>query len=78
MAQVAKIKSSSEFDSALATVETLALEDQEALVEVLNRRIADARRRALVREVSASRRHYQAGKVRRGSAKDLMAELRRS
>ncbi len=35
-----------------------------------------ARRAALVRDVAAARRDYRQGKVRRGTAADLMTELR--
>ena len=66
------------FDRALETVERLALDEQEALVDVVSHRIAAARRAVLVREVAAARRDYQRGKVRRGTAADLMTELRRA
>jgi hypothetical protein len=69
-------KSRSGFNRAMETIERLGLDEQEALVDVVQRRIAEARRAAMVREVAASRRDYRRGKVRRGSAKDLMAELR--
>lgn len=71
-------KSRSGFDRALESVERLALDEQEALVGVVHRRIAEARRAELVRDVAGARRDYRQGKVRRGTAKDLMAELRRA
>ena len=52
------------FADAMASVETLPLDDQVALVEVVSKRIASARR------------DLRQGKVKRGSAADLMAELR--
>ncbi len=64
------------FDRALATVESLALDDQEALVGVVQKRIAAARLAALTREVAANRRDYRQGKARRGTAAELVAELR--
>jgi hypothetical protein len=72
------IKSGSGFDRALASVETLALDEQEVFVEVVRRRIAAARRAALARDVAAARRDYRQGKVRRGAAADVLAELRRA
>jgi hypothetical protein len=78
MSTTALAKSRSGFDRALETVERLALDEQAALVDVVNRRIAAARRAALVRDVAAARRDYRQGKVRRGTAADLMAELRRA
>lgn len=78
MSRSATAKSRSGFDRAMETIEQLDLDEQAALVDVVQRRIAEARRAAMVREVAASRRDYRRGKVRRGSAKNLMAELRRA
>jgi len=64
------------FAAALASVETLTVEDQAALVEVVNRRIAATRRREMVREIAKARADYRRGHVKRGSAADLMRELR--
>lgn len=64
------------FADALAAIETLAVEDQAALVEVVNKRIAVARRRQIVQEVTEARSDYRRGNVKRGSAADLMRELR--
>ena len=69
-------KSGSGFDRALATVGALALDEQEALVDVVRKRIATSRRAALARSVAANRRDHRRGNVRRGTAADLMAELR--
>ena len=65
------------FADALASVETLAMEDQAALVEVVNKRIAVARRREMVQEIAEARAEYRRGNVKRGTASDLMRELRR-
>ena len=64
------------FADALASVETLPVEDQAALVEVVNKRIAASRRREMVREIAEARADYQRGKVKRGSTAELMRELR--
>ncbi|HXP63479.1 MAG TPA: hypothetical protein VN829_23450 [Dongiaceae bacterium] len=66
------------FDRALATVDALGVDEQEALVDVVRKRIAAARRAALAEQVAASRRDYRRGNVRRGTADDLMAELHRA
>ena len=70
------MKPSSLFASALASVETLPVEDQPALVEVVNKRIAAARRAEIVREVGQARAEHSRGNVKRGSAADVMRELR--
>lgn len=64
------------FSDALSVVESLRLEDQEALLDVLQHRLAETRRAALIREAAASRRDHKKGRVRRGDAAALMAELR--
>ena len=64
------------FANVLASVETLPVEDQAALVEVVNKRIAATRRREMVQEIAEARADYRRGNVKRGSAADLMRELR--
>ncbi len=71
-------KTGSGFDRALTTVESLALEEQEALLDVVQKRIAATRRAARARAVAANRLDHRRGKVRRGTAADLLAELRRA
>ena len=64
------------FNEVLATVEKLPVEDQATLVEVVNKRIAAARRQEMVREISEARTEHRRGKTKRGSAADVMRELR--
>jgi hypothetical protein len=64
------------FAEALAIVEKLPVEDQSALMEVVNKRVAAARRAQLVRDVAEARADHRRGKVKRGSAADLIRELR--
>ena len=64
------------FAEALASVERLPVEDQSELVEVVSKQIAAARRSKIIREVGEARADYRHGKVKRGSAADLMRELR--
>lgn len=61
---------------ALEAVDALPLDAQESVLDVLQRRVAASRRRLIVREVRQARAAYRAGKVKRGTAADLMAELR--
>jgi hypothetical protein len=78
MSVLTQRKPGSTFDRALATVDALAVDEQEALVDVVQKRIAATRRAALAEAVGGSRRDYRRGRVRRGTADDLMAELRRA
>ncbi|HTD65771.1 MAG TPA: hypothetical protein VK846_04470 [Candidatus Limnocylindria bacterium] len=64
------------FNEILATVEKLPVEDQATLVELVNKRIAAARRMEMAREIAEARGEYRRGKVKRGSAADLMRDLR--
>jgi hypothetical protein len=70
------ISKGSRFDRALATVESLPTEDQAMLVEVIAKRVSAKRRQQMVREVAHARKDYQRGRVRRGSAVELMREAR--
>jgi hypothetical protein len=72
----ATMKRGSPFAAALASVETLPADDQAALVEVVNKRLAAARRAEMVEQIEAARTDHRRGKVKRGSAADLMRELR--
>lgn len=71
----ATMKHGSPFAAALASVETLPVDDQAALVEVVNKRLAATRRAEMVQEIEAAQTDYRRGKVKRGSAADLMREL---
>lgn len=52
------MKHGSPFAAALASVETLPVDDQAALVEVVNKRLAAARRAEMVQEIEAAQTAY--------------------
>ena len=66
----------SRFQMVLAFVESLPMDDQAMLAEVVTKRVAAKRRRELVKEIGQARHDYRRGKIQRGTAADLMAELR--
>jgi hypothetical protein len=68
---------SSRFQEVIETVESLPPEDQEALVEVIRQRLIQRRRALLVTEVAEARNAYRRGKARRGTAFDLMNDIRK-
>jgi hypothetical protein len=68
--------SSAKFAEALACIETMPLDDQAALLDVVNKRLAAAHRQEIISEMAEARTDYSKGKVKRGSAADLMRELR--
>ena len=64
------------FADVLASVGSLAVEGQAVLVELVNKRIAAIRRREMAQEIVEARADYRRGMIKRGSASDLMRELR--
>jgi hypothetical protein len=68
--------SPAKFAEALDSIEALGIDDQAALLEIANKRLAAARRREIIQEVGEARADYARGKVKRGSAATLMRELR--
>lgn len=66
---------SSTFQRAIETIETLSLNDQEALLELLQKRLIEQRRKILMREVAEVCQEYAQGQVQFGSVADFMAEL---
>lgn len=64
------------FSEIVDAADDLSLDQQQALVEILRRRIATSNRAALVRDVEAARQEYQQGGCRSVTAKDLMDEAR--
>jgi hypothetical protein len=56
-------------------VESLPLDDQSMLVELISKRIMEKRRAELVGEVREAREEFRKGKVKRGTIADLMKDL---
>jgi len=65
----------SRFQTILASVESLPMDDQTILAEVVTKRVAARRRRQLVKEIGEARRDYRRGKVHRGTAADFISQL---
>jgi hypothetical protein len=65
------------FNAALDTIESLSMEDQEALIAILQRRFIDRRRAEIATHIAQAKAEYQAGQVFRGSVEDAIAELNR-
>ena len=63
-------------DHALDVAESLALEDQEALVDLLKKRVAARRRAQLIVDVRAARREHKSGKLKPAQVADIMAAIR--
>jgi hypothetical protein len=65
----------STFQRAIETIESLPLNDQEALLELLQKRLIEQRRKILMREIAEIRQEYAQGQVQFGSVADFMTEL---
>ena len=63
------------FGQVLESAESLPLEEQESLVSILQRRVAEQRRAELVEAVREARREFKAGGCRVASAKAIVRGL---
>jgi hypothetical protein len=63
------------FEQVLDSVDDLAIEEQESLVEVLQRRLAERRREGLVEMVKAARREFEDGKCRPATPKQIVKSI---
>ena len=61
------------FAQVVETVEALSSFEQETLLEIMRRRIAERRRAELIKEVRLSRRQFASGKYRLASADEIVA-----
>ena len=66
---------SSEIQRVLDAVESLPVDDQMLVIDVVSRRLIQQRRAGLVAEVDEARVAYRAGEVRRGTVEDLLGDL---
>ena len=64
------------FQDLIDAVESLPLDDQSMLVELINKRITEKRRAELVAEIQDARRAFKNGEVKRGTVEDLMKDLK--
>jgi hypothetical protein len=65
----------SKLQEAIEVVEALPEESQEALIEIIRRRLAGEERKRLIESVAESRAQYAAGNYKVGTARELMAEI---
>lgn len=69
------MKGNSLFEAVLESVEALSVEDQEALIDLIRRRLVEKRRAEIAANITKAQEEYQTGKVLRGNVDQLMAEL---
>lgn len=63
------------FDEALSSIEKLPLEQQETLIETIHKRLIEARRKEIAKNARETLGAYRAGKVKRGTARDLRKSM---
>ena len=64
------------FQDLIEAVESMPLDDQSMLVEIINKRILEKRRIDLIAEVEESREAFKRGEFKRGTIEDLLKDLR--
>ncbi len=72
---MSRITQSLSFQDLIDVVESLPLDDQSMLVDIINKRIIEMPRAELVVEVRDARKAFSRGEVKRGTVKDLMKDL---
>lgn len=63
------------FGDVLEAVDRMSLEEQETLVDILNRRMVEERRAALARDIQEARQECQEGECRPVTPDELMGEI---
>ena len=69
---------SSVFQEAIEGVESLPVDDQLLLVEIIKHRLIQHRRAELTTAIAEAREAYRTGNVRRGTPEDLLKEVEES
>jgi hypothetical protein len=63
------------FDELLDTIDQLPIDQQETLVEVIQRRLIDLRRQEIAKHAAEARQLYSGGKLPKGTVEELMADM---
>ncbi|MBE9168791.1 hypothetical protein IQ238_15160 [Pleurocapsales cyanobacterium LEGE 06147] len=67
----------SKFEQVLESVETLSIEEQEALIDLVRQRLKERRRTEIAENIARSQQDDRAGKVFCGTVEQIIAELNR-
>jgi len=63
------------YGQVLDSIEALPDEQQESLVDIVRKRLAERRRAALVKSVGGARKEFKAGKLRPASPAEIMRKV---
>ena len=75
MKSLSRGKSSSRFHVVVDAADRLTVEEQETLLEVLQRRLADRRRVELAADIRAGQREFEQGGLRPTTPDEIMKEI---
>lgn len=70
-----RLRSVTTFQQAIEEIESFSLEDQEILLDILNKRLAEQKRSQLLKEVAEGRSEYRMGNFKLGTVDEFLAEL---
>ena len=63
------------YGQVIDSIEALPDEQQESLMELVKRRLAERRREALIKSVQEARKEFKSGKLRPASPTDIMRKV---
>ena len=63
------------FADVLEAADSLSLDEQQTLLEVLRRRVTERARKAVIHDIEEARREFAAGQCRSASVEELMSEV---
>jgi len=69
------MKTSLPFGEILDAADALSIEDQEALIAVLRRRIIESRRQEILKDIHEAEQEFDRGQCRPATAAELMKEI---
>lgn len=64
------------FSDVIEAIDELSHDEQEELIDVVRRRLAEARRRRLAAEVEEARKEFASGQCRTVTPRELVREIR--
>jgi hypothetical protein len=72
---VSVLTTASSFQVLIDEIESLSLDEQEMLIEIIHQHLMQKRRDELAKDIAEAREDYQKGNVLRGTVADIMKEL---
>jgi hypothetical protein len=70
-----RLRSVTTFQKVIEEIETFSLEDQEILLDILNKRLAEQKRSQLLKDVAEARLEYRTGNFQLGTVDEFLAAL---